>query len=111
MISNGIKRAKAINSQELRRPKNTVIDTNQILPYVSSYNPRNTEAFTIINQNVQTLMKDQRMKSALATQKIIKSKRRSKSLKKLLTSAKLSKDDSIPSVKNADVQIAVFVKI
>ena len=44
-------------------------------------------------------MKDQRMKRALATQKIIKSKRQSKSLKKLLTSAKLSKDDTIPSVK------------
>lgn len=32
----------------------------QVLPYVLSYKPRNTEAYNIIYQNVPTLMKDLR---------------------------------------------------
>ena len=98
LIDNGIARAKAIDIQELRRPKDT-LDTVNVLPYVSTHNPRNAEAYNIIHQNMPLLQKDQRMKRALQTQKIIKSKRQSKSLKKLLTSAKLPTENTTPTVK------------
>ena len=73
LIDNGIARAKAIDIQELRRPKDT-LDTVNVLPYVSTHNPRNAEAYNIIHQNMPLLQKDQRMKRALQTQKLSKVK-------------------------------------
>ena len=98
LIDHGIERATGIDIEELRTTKDKSETTN-VLPYVSTHNPRNTEAFNIKHQDIPLLKKDPRMKTALQTQKIIKSKRQSKSLKKLLTSAKLPTEKTVPVVK------------
>ena len=98
LIDNGIERAKAIDIQELRRTKN-ISNTPNTLPYITTHNPRNTETYNIIYQNIPLLRQDPRMKKALETHKIIKSKRQPKSLKKLLTSAKLPTENTTPIVK------------
>lgn len=98
LIENGIRRAESINIQTLRKPKQTQ-DTPNILPYISTHNPKNTEAYTIIHNNIPLLRLDPRLNKALETHKITKSKRQPKSLKKLLTSAKLPSTNTTPMVK------------
>ena len=61
-------------------PRNLLLTTREkkaedILPYVSSYNPNNTEIFGILKSNIHILTIDQTMREALSTSKIIKSKR------------------------------------
>ena len=82
----------------MRRTKN-ISNTPNTLPYITTHNPRNTETYNIIYQNIPLLRQDPRMKKALETHKIIKSKRQPKSLKKLLTSAKLPTENTTPIVK------------
>ena len=48
--------------------------TEDILPYVLTYNPNNTEMFGILKGNSHILTKDQTMREALLTSKTIKSK-------------------------------------
>ena len=72
LIDHGIQRAKAMDIHELRQAKSISAETN-VLPYISTHNPRNSEAYNIIYQNLPMLKKDPRMKRALETQKIIKS--------------------------------------
>ena len=59
-----------------------------MLPYVSTFNPNNTEMFGIFKNNMHILTNDQTMREALSTSKIIKSKRQPPNLKRLITKAK-----------------------
>ena len=70
----------------------------EVIPYVSTYNPRNAELFGQILNNIPILQNDERMKAVLQKHPIIKSKRQSKSLKTILTNAKLSTVTDIPKV-------------
>lgn len=99
LINNGIERAKAIDIEELRTTKSKTEE--KIIPYVSTHNPRNVETYNIIYQNLPFLHQDPRMKRALADQKIIKSKRQPRSLKKILTSARIQSGNNsqTPTVK------------
>ena len=61
-------------------PRNLLLTTTEKktddrLPYVSTYNPNNTEMFGILKGNSHILTNDQTMREALSTSKIIKSKR------------------------------------
>ena len=98
LIDNAIQRATSIDMQTLRQPKSTP-NTLYTLPYISTYNPKNIEAYTIIHQNIPLLKQDPRLKKALEKHTIIKSKRQPRSLKKLLTSAKLPSTNPQPTVK------------
>ena len=71
LIDNGIERANSINIQDLRRTRNNS-NTPKTLPYITTHNPRNTETYNIIYQNIPLLRQDPRMKTALKTHKIIK---------------------------------------
>lgn len=97
LIMNGIQKAKMIDIAELRRiqPKSE----KKVIPYVSTFNPRNNEAYDIIHRNIPILSNDNRMRNVLNKSQIIKSKRQPKSLKKLITSAKLPKAPEICTVK------------
>ena len=70
-----------------------------MLPYVSTHNPRNNEAYSIIYQNLPMLKRDTRMNRVLQTHSIIKSKRQPKSLKRILTSAQLCSKTTESTVK------------
>ena len=98
VIDFGIQKAASKNIQELRQAK-TRNNDNDVIAYVSTYNPRNTEVFNIIYQNLPMLNKDERMKKVLQQYNIIKSKRQPKSLKKLLTSAKFETNKEEITVK------------
>ena len=62
----------------------------EVLPYVSTFNPNNTEMFGIFKNNMHILTNDQTMREALSTSKIIKSKRQPPNLKRLITKAKFT---------------------
>ena len=73
VINEGFKKATSI-------PRNLLLTTKEkeeedVLPYVSTYNPNNTEMFGILKGNIHILSNDQTMREALAESKIIKSKR------------------------------------
>ena len=61
VIDTGISKATALNIQELRqiRPKENKQD---VIAFVSTYNPRNPEVFNTIFQNFPVLKQDPRMK-------------------------------------------------
>ena len=91
LINNGIQRARVLNIQDLRKTKE--VTSSKVIPYISTYNPRNVEAFNVIHQNLPIIQNEPRIKQALENHRIIKSKRQPKSLKKLLTSAKLTTEE------------------
>ena len=99
LITKGIDKAKSLTKVELRNqqrsPKN-----KDVIPFVSTFNPKNPEIFTMIHSSLPILKTDIRMNKILQQKQIIKSKRQSKNLKKLLTRAKYeqsNKDE--PSIK------------
>ena len=67
LIDNALQRAKKIYILALRqtKPKNT--SQMKVLPYISTHNPKNNEAYNIIFQNIPTLKKDARMNRILQT--------------------------------------------
>ena len=88
VISEGIKKAKSI-------PRNTLLSTQtqnkeEVLPYVSTFNPNNTEMFGILKSNMHILTNDQTMREGLSESKIIKSKIQPQNLKRLITKAKFT---------------------
>ena len=88
IITEGFKKATSL-------PRNLLLTTREkkaedILPYVSTYNPNNTEMFGILKSNVHILTNDQTMREALSTSKIIKSEWQPPNLKKILTKAKFA---------------------
>ena len=64
--------------------------SEDILPYVSTYFPNDTEMFGILKGISHILTNDQTMREALSTSKIIKSKRQHPNLKKIVTKAKFA---------------------
>ena len=97
LITEGFKNATSI-------PRNLLLTTTEkktedILPYVSTYNPNNTEMFGILKGNSHILTNDQTMREALSTTKMIKSKRQPPNLKKMLTKAKFADQASITTHK------------
>ena len=60
------------------------------MPYVSTYNPLNPKAFTIIRNNLPILMKDYRNVKIFKNTRFIKSKRQPPNLKNLITNARFS---------------------
>ena len=100
VIRNGITKAKAIPRYELRQEK-VRAELPEVIPYVSTFNPKHPEIYSLIHNNMSVLNNDQRMNRVITENKFIKSKRQSKNLKKLLTRAKYVEhtENNIPSVK------------
>ena len=73
LIQNGIDSAKKIPRKDLLTVNLKADET--ILPYVSTHNPRNPEAYTVFNQNLPLLYADSKMKEVLKNTTFIKSKR------------------------------------
>ena len=88
LIQNGIDSAKKIPRKDLLKVN---LKTDEcVLPYVSTHNPRNPEAYTVINQHLPILYADSKMKEVLKDTTFIKSKRQLPNLKKTLTKAKFT---------------------
>ena len=97
IINTGIEKAKNLTIQELRTVK-TKTDEN-IIPFVSTFNPRNPEMHHIIIQNIPILYADPDMKEIFAKYDIIKSKRQPFNLKKILTRAKFEEITPSPGIR------------
>ena len=88
-ISEGIKKAKSIARGLLLSTCTHTRNKEEVLPYVSTFNPNNTEMFGIF-KNMYILTNDQTMREALSTSNIIKSKRQPPNLKRLITKEKIT---------------------
>lgn len=90
VIDAGFQRALNLNKSELRRVRQN--PEENVVTYVSTFNPKNPELFGTIRQNLNILYEDQKMNTILQTNDIIKSKRQPQNLKRLLTRAKFDEN-------------------
>ena len=78
MFQRGLQNAMQLNREILR----TVKENEDIIPFVSTFNPKNPDVFNIINQSLPILREDRQMKELYSKYKFLKSKRQPKNLKK-----------------------------
>ena len=75
---------------------------NDIITYVSTFNPKNLELFNSIRKNLPILQEDETMNKILQEFRIIKSKRQPRNLKKLITRAKFCDIRESPNIKKCN---------
>lgn len=68
-------------------------DNNEVVPYVSTYNPNNPEIFKDIRTSLPVLYRSETMKKVVLNKSIIKSKRQPRNLKQILTCAKFTETE------------------
>ena len=83
VINAGIKRAISIPRAKLLDVNNK--ETEEVLPFISTHNPKNKEVFGIIKNNMDILNSDATMSKILSETKIVKCKRQLPNLKRMLT--------------------------
>ena len=88
LVDKGIENAMTLDKNTLRTVKKKTEDP--VIPYVSTYNPKNPEMYKVIQFNLPILHEDPKMNSILSNFKMIKSKRQPDNLKRLLTKAKFN---------------------
>ena len=96
IIKNGIEKAKALQKETLRIPKQKTDDKS--IPYISTHNKRNPEIFNIIRYNTPILHQSKTMDTILKTTNFLKSKRQPNNLKQLLTKAEFNETQTTPSI-------------
>ena len=97
IINRGIEKAMKINREDLR-----VVREKNIIPFVSTFNPKNPEMFNTIRQNLPILHEDEAMKEITQAYQIIKSKRQPWNLNRLLTRAKFNETLESPQVSKCN---------
>lgn len=88
LIKNGIERAKVIPIAELRKTRETQSTDDNIIPFVVTHNPRNTDIFQFAKSNLPVIAQDRHLKELINEKTLIRSKRQPPNLKRLLTKAK-----------------------
>ena len=63
------------------------------MPYVSTHNPKNSEIYNVIQFNLPILHEYPKMSNMLSNFKMIKSKRLTKNIKRLLTKANFNSNN------------------
>ena len=82
----GINKALSIPLQELRTPK--TISNDNSLPFITTYNPINPNVYEMIDKSVEYLKRNK--EDGFENLRVIKSKRQTPNLKKILTKAEFS---------------------
>ena len=90
VVEDGIKKASEVDREELINPKPRNENNTQILPLVTTYNPRNKNITPIVRQLNNILKTDDNMSRAMLNVKFINSKRQPKSLRILLCASKMT---------------------
>ena len=88
IIEHGLQKAISLDKNVLRTVP--AKGKENIVPYVSTYNSRDPEMFSVIIENMPILQEDEKMPKILSNYKFIKSKRQPYNLKRLLTKAKFT---------------------
>ena len=83
IMEHGVQKAMSLDKNVLRTI--TAKGKENMVPYVSTFNPRDPEMFRVIMDNMPVLQADEKMRNILSNCKIIKSKRQPYNLKRLLT--------------------------
>lgn len=91
VIENGIERALQLNRADLRRVQQK--SDENIVTFVSTFNPKNPEIFQTIRHNLDILYEDEIMAHILNCHEIIKSKRQPQNLKRILTKARFDENE------------------
>ena len=86
VIDAGNQRALILNRSELRQVRQNPKDN--VVKYVSTFNPKIPELFGAIPKNLNILLEDKKINDILHANTIIKGKRQTQNLKPLLTRAK-----------------------
>ena len=97
LIKAGIEKARALDRQELLTETDKRND-EEIIPYVSTFNPRNPEIYSQLHHDINILKRDPYMKTVLDQFTFIKSKRQPPNLKHLLTRAKFCQEEHTPKI-------------
>ena len=92
IVEKGLQKAMSLDKNLLRTV--AIKDKENIVPYVSTYNPRDPEIFKPIIENMPILQEEETMRNFLSNYKIIKSKRQPYNLKRLLTKAKFMPNET-----------------
>ncbi len=97
IVKTGIEKVNNISRDTLR----TILPklSENVIPFVSTHNPKNPEIFSVIKSNMPIIQQDERLKRIFTSSKFIKSKRQPNNLKKILTRAKFDEILVIPDVK------------
>ena len=113
LISAGVQRAKSLNTEVLRKPKEKA-PTNDTIAFVSTYNPHHPDVFSYINTLKDTLKGSERMHNIIEPTKWIKGQRQPKNLGQILCRSKVLRNssDSHPKVsKCRDVRCGTCAHI
>jgi hypothetical protein len=98
LIQHGIEQAISKGPIKTTDRKDTRTSAHDVIPFVSTHNPRNTNMFPVINSCKIILQKSERMKNILQKKRIINSKRQPKNLKQILSPSRFDMKVDIPSV-------------
>ena len=90
LIDDSIAKIKALKRSDLLKQNESTNKGNNLIPYVTTFNPNNPEIYPQIRQNKSILLRDDRMKTIYKQTIFLKSKRQAPNLKKLLTKANFS---------------------
>ena len=96
LIYAGLQKARSLDRESLLLTEQ--IEQPKIIPYVSTYNPRNPEIYSQIINDINILKRDTHMNDVLNNYSFIKSKRQPKNLKRLLTRAKFGQNENTPTI-------------
>ena len=101
IIEHGINRAiqKGPIVTDLRTTEEKHNSLDKIIPFVSTYNPRDYDIFSFMKQIELNLHNSERMDRILQKKKIVNSKRQPKNLKRILSSSKFDFCEASPSVQ------------
>jgi hypothetical protein len=101
IVEHGIQKAleKGPIHTVLREQVHVTSNQNNIILFVTTYNPRDYNIFHFMKQIEFNLNSSERMKNVLQKKKIINSKRQPKNLKGFFSSSKFDFHESSPSVK------------
>ena len=92
IIEHGLQQAMSLDKNPPRTVK--AKPKENIVPYMSTYNPRDSEMFRVIMDIMPILQEDEKMRKSLSKHKNLKGKRQPYNLKRLLTKAKFTSNDT-----------------
>jgi len=92
LVRNAINKAQQIPSKEFRK-KRTQSEENDLIPFITTYNPKNLDITTIAKTNVQILQNSRRIRNIITKDKILSNKWQPRNLKRLLTRARFNSSE------------------
>ena len=107
IVEKGIEKALAVLQKQLK--SENLKKYNNILPFISTYNPKNSKVFPKVTEIYRNLQTSKTLGKTFAKNKLIDCKRQASTLKRLLSSSNFS--TNIPTFKIRKCRKSCFVAI